>query len=243
MKAKATGATAFPSMPQDVFDALPTRFVDSESGSMPEGWTAGTVSDLAALSKRHVKPQEHGEELFEHFSLPAFDAGHSPTIEPGSAIKSSKLLVVGGCVLLSKLNPRIPRVWLPQAAKTLRQVASTEFLVLIPHGGFDRYYLYCQFQQPAFRDHLAQGASGTSNSHQRVRPEDVLAKRVLIPPAACSDGFRKVVSPLFGLMASGRTEAAKLGEMRDYLLPRLLSGDVSASLESGGKGASECPTP
>ncbi len=28
VKAKATGATAFPSMPQLVFDAMPTRFVD-----------------------------------------------------------------------------------------------------------------------------------------------------------------------------------------------------------------------
>ena len=38
VKAKAGGATSFPSMPQAVFDALPTRFVDSEIGSAPEGW-------------------------------------------------------------------------------------------------------------------------------------------------------------------------------------------------------------
>ena len=31
VKAKAAGATAFPSMPQPVFDALPNRFVDSDN--------------------------------------------------------------------------------------------------------------------------------------------------------------------------------------------------------------------
>ena len=38
VKAKAAGAASFSSMPQPVFDALPTRFVDSDIGPMPEGW-------------------------------------------------------------------------------------------------------------------------------------------------------------------------------------------------------------
>ena len=38
VKAKAAGATDFPSMPQPVFDALPTRFFDSDMGAVPEGW-------------------------------------------------------------------------------------------------------------------------------------------------------------------------------------------------------------
>ena len=42
-KAKAAGATFFPSMPQPVFDALPTRFVDSEIG--PRAGGVGTEAD------------------------------------------------------------------------------------------------------------------------------------------------------------------------------------------------------
>ena len=39
VKAKATGAASFPSMPQQVFNALPTRLVDSEIGPVPRvGW-------------------------------------------------------------------------------------------------------------------------------------------------------------------------------------------------------------
>ena len=46
VKAKAAGATAFPSMPQPVFDALPTRFVDSEIGPVPEGWEVSALDEL-----------------------------------------------------------------------------------------------------------------------------------------------------------------------------------------------------
>lgn len=229
VKAKAAGATSFPSMPQPVFDALPTRLMDSKIGPLPEGWQVGTISDVAEQSKTQVKPQEHGEEVFEHLSIPAFDAGRNPVVESGAAIKSNKFLVIDGCVLLSKLNPRIPRVWLPPKSGERRQIASTEFLVLMPRAGFDHHYLYCLFQQSQFREDLAQGASGTSNSHQRVRPIDLLSKRVAIPPATCCAGFQRIAKPLFSLSASNHAESGELGNLRDYLLPKLLTGQVSVS--------------
>lgn len=226
VKAKAAGATAFPSMPQPVFDALPIRLVDSEIGLVPEGWDVGALKDLATLSKTQIKPQENKTGIFDHFSIPAFDAGMRAVVESGSAIKSNKFLVVEGCVLLSKLNPRIPRVWLPPPPRGRQQIASTEFLVFLPRSVFDRYYLYCQFQQVAFRDELAQGASGTSNSHQRVRPNDLLEKVVVVPPTSIRKGFADIAGPIFALAATNHVESATLAEMRDYLLPKLLSGAV-----------------
>jgi len=226
VKAKAEGATAFPSMPQPVFDALPTRFVDSRIGLVPEGWGAGAIKDLATLSKTQVKPQESPQEVFDHLSIPAFDAGMRPAVEAGSAIKSNKFLVVEGCVLLSKLNPRIARVSLPSISRGRRQIASTEFLVFVPRQTPDRHYLYCQFQQTAFHEELTQGASGTSNSHQRVRPDDVLNRPVIVPPVPTREAFAGIVDPLFALAAANHDESAKLAEMRDYLSPKLLSGQV-----------------
>lgn len=197
------------------------------------------MSDLAQQSKSQVKPQEHGEEYFEHFSIPAFDAGRKPVVELGTAIKSNKFIVVDECVLLSKLNPRIPRIWLPPKSVERRQIASTEFLVLMPRAGFDHHYLYCQFQQSQFREDLAQGASGTSNSHQRVRPDDLLSKRVVIPLSNCCDGFRSTVNPLFAQLASQHAESEKLGELRDYLLPKLLAGEVRVARDARDEVVSE----
>ena len=49
VKAKAAGAASFPSMPQPVFDALPTRFVDSDIGPVPEGWEVKALSSVCTL--------------------------------------------------------------------------------------------------------------------------------------------------------------------------------------------------
>ena len=233
VKAKAAGAASFRSMPQPVFDALPTRFVDSDIGLVPEGWEVGGIPSIATLSKVQVNPQEHADEVFDHFSIPAFDAGVRAVVEFGEAIKSNKFLVAEGCVLLSKLNPRIARIWLPPSPRGRQQIASTEFLVFVPRSGFDRHYLYCQFQQSSFREELAQSASGTSNSHQRVRPVDVLHKAVIVPPSPVRKGFADIADPLFALSAANHAESATLAEVRDYLLPTLLSGQVRVEVVHG----------
>ena len=226
VKAKAAGAASFPSMPQAIFDALPTHFVDSDIGPVPGGWEIGGIPSMATLSKVQVKPQEHVSEGFEHFSIPAFDAGMRAVVELGEVIKSNKFLVPEGCVLLSKLNPRIPRIWLPPPPRGRQQIASTEFIVFMPRSAFDRHYLYCQFQQSAFREELAQSASGTSNSHQRVRPNDVLHKAIIVPPSPIRKGFADVADPLFALSAANHAESATLAKVRDYLLPKLFRGQV-----------------
>ena len=49
VKAKAASATSFPSVPRPVFDALSTRFVDSEIGTVPEGWEVKAITAIATF--------------------------------------------------------------------------------------------------------------------------------------------------------------------------------------------------
>lgn len=226
VKAKAAGKTSFPGMLPAAFAVLPDRLTDSPLGPVPLGWEVRSVGDVATLSKLQIEPQNHAAELFEHFSIPAFDAGQKPVIELGGGIRSQKFAVLPGCVLLSKLNPRIARVWLPPTATGLRQIASTEFLVVVPRAGWPREAIYCLFQQEDFRESLAQRASGTSNSHQRVRPNDLLAHRVVAPSQPILDAFAEQVGPYMALLEALRNESSELAALRDYLLPRLLSGRV-----------------
>ena len=50
VKAKAAGADSFPSVPQHVFDAIPTRFVESEIGLVPERWEVTTIGESILLT-------------------------------------------------------------------------------------------------------------------------------------------------------------------------------------------------
>jgi type I restriction enzyme S subunit len=113
---------------------------DSPLGKIPKGWSVAPISDLCTLQRDSLQPSDNPEEVFAHYSIPAYDEGRLPKLELGIGILSNKLTVPENVVLLSKLNPRFPRVWLPDISGTLRSICSTEFLVVRPDRTVSREF-------------------------------------------------------------------------------------------------------
>jgi type I restriction enzyme S subunit len=193
--------------------------------SLPRGWRRGTFADIATVARDSLNPAEFPNETFDHYSIPAFDERHLPTSETGEAIKSNKFLVTSDAVLVSKLNPRIPRVWMPDVRTGRRSICSTEFLVL-RHSQVSREYLFGLCTSAAFSQEFATMVTGTSGSHQRVRPEFLDSIEVVIPDAATEQRFTDLVAPMHQRVALNLRENQTLAALCDTLLPKLLSGEV-----------------
>lgn len=207
---------------------FPDSFEDSELGKIPKGWTVGTIGSLAKQHKGSINPQQNPETLYEHFSLPAFDSQHMPVLELGAEIKSHKTSVPPDSVLLSKLNPHIPRIWLPVGVGS-HAVCSTEFLVFVPAGGASKEFIYCTFKTRKFSELLCQLVTGTSNSHQRVKAEGVSNMSTVLPPREVLEAFAHLVKPLFERAGHNVSKAQVFATLRDILLPRLMSGRLTAT--------------
>lgn len=180
------------------------------------------LGEIAEHQKTSVDPATIDGDV-DHFSIPAFDAARLPVREPGTAIKSNKLSVPDRTVLVSRLNPRIPRVWFARTTEGVPAVCSTEFLVLRPKGDLTEGELYAACSQPAVLADMARRAGGTSGSHQRIKPADALSVPV---PDPKSGPLRAMLTPLLETAAHARAESATLTELRDTLLPKLLSGEL-----------------
>jgi type I restriction enzyme, S subunit len=210
---------------------FPDSFEESEIGKVPKGWGIAEVRDLLSLSREAVDPSEHPIETFDHYSIPAFDSGCWPSPDRGADIKSQKLLVAPGSVLISKLNPRTPRVWIPYEPRQPRPIASTEFLVAVPNEtiGVGVPFIFCFASSESVIEYLASHASGTSNSHQRVRPDDFLSLRTALAPNNVLQAFGEVVGPHLQRSNHARSESRTLAALRDTLLPKLLAGELRVS--------------
>jgi type I restriction enzyme S subunit len=201
---------------------------------LPAGWQCLQLSDIATQRKGSVNPQGQPETVFEHYSLPAFDKGQEPSMDAGSTIKSNKTPVPSGAILLSKLNPEILRVWLPNDHAGAVQIASTEFLVFVPKPGASRSLLFALFRDPDFRSLMQGMVTGTSKSHQRISPPSLLEQEVIAAYPSLFPAFAALVEPMLERLLASRAESKSLAETRDYLLPRLMSGEVrvgNAALE------------
>lgn len=164
--------------------------------------------------------------MYRHFSIPAFDSGQWPMLDLGRTIRSQKSKVPSGVVLMSKLNPQIERVWLVDVQSGDRAVCSTEFLVLRPRRPYGRAFTYCLARSPEFRRLLEGLVTGTSKSHQRVQPDSVRALAVLAPPDWLLDRFERVADPFLARTLKCRRESRMLANLRDTLLPKLISGEL-----------------
>ena len=208
-------------------------FVDATQSALPKGWREGKVSDLATLSRDGLNPGEFPDETFDHYSLPAFDEDRTPKPERGDTIMSNKFIVPPNCVMVSKLNPRIPRIWLPDLRGQNRAVCSTEFLVATPKPGVSREFLYCLFINESFVNVFTTMVTGTSGSHQRVRPESLLNMDTPIPPASLIQKFTETVAPMLKRISQNINESRTLAALRDALLPKLLSGELRVPAKLG----------
>jgi len=181
-----------------------------------------SLGDVAILNKSIVNPQSMRAQTVAHFSLPAFDEGARPEMVAPTEIKSNKFVVPGPAVLLAKLNPRIPRVW-DVVAPPDNSIASTEFLVLTSE--LPSTALWGAVSHPATQADLASKVSGTSGSHQRVRPEEVMELRIPDPRFLDQDVLA-AIDALGRVGWSLRDESQTLASTRDELLPLLMSGKV-----------------
>ncbi len=189
-----------------------------------------TISARAELDtivespRKLLTPAEFGDREVWHYSLPSFDDGALPKSEMADSIKSAKYMLDGPSVLVSKLNPRFPRVWDVPHLPPGRALSSTEFVVLTT-SVCTSSVLWAVLAQTSFGSALETKAAGTSGSHQRVRPADLLATRV-IDPRAIPTLIAEQVTSMGRLAVRLRQESVELARMRDFLLPQLISGKL-----------------
>ncbi|MCA1702930.1 MAG: restriction endonuclease subunit S, partial [Actinobacteria bacterium] len=200
--------------------------VDSPLGPIPEGWSVGLLADLATLDRPNTQPAKSPEQMFDHFSIPAFDDGQRPARDAGVAIRSGKYLLSSPAVLVSKLNPRIDRVWFVEPTADHRSVGSTEFLILRPTTRSSLEHLYLLARDAGFREQLTALSAGTSGSHQRAKPVDFLNLPAVIPPRALVDRLDAAVSAQLRLARQLRRASHRLADLRDLLLPKLVTGQI-----------------
>ena len=184
---------------------------------------SAAVADVAQQSKVTLNPKEFDASV-AHFSLPSFDGGKTPELEAAESIKSNKTLLTRPCVLMSKLNPRIPRGWDVATLPEQMAVASTEFVALVPLE-LSSSVLWAALSEPSVSVGLASQVAGTSGSHHRVKPGDLLNVQIK-DPRTLGQEIQRAIADLGSMCHLRRVESRRLAAARDELLPLLMSGRI-----------------
>ena len=227
VKAKASGERSFPGMPQDAFDSLPERLIVSELGPIPEGWKVRPLSCVCTLgrgaSPRPINDYMDGEVPWVKIAdataangpflfktkekLKVSGVDKSVKVAPGDLILSNSATC--GMPIFVELNGCIHDGWL--YFKNLRMITNT--------------YLYHLLVELA--DHLIQIADGSVQKNLNTKL--VGAQNILIPDEIVLAAFNSLACEYFAKIRQNGLESRELTALRDYLLPKLMSGEVRAA--------------
>ena len=233
-KAKLKAAQFRRSLLQSVFTGHlsfnGTSFVNLTS----RNWEFKPLGKLVDAIRNQSRIEE--EKIYELWSIPSFSDG-KPECVVGKSIGSSKLIVEPNDILISKINPRINRVW-KVGESHLEQLASPEWLVARikdPNqldGDFLRYYL----SSPEFRDWISQAASSVTGSHSRAKASEILHRDIPLPSLSEQQRIVELledhISHLDASLAIADAMEKQSASLRRSLLQAAFTGQLTKEVAS-----------
>ena len=232
VKAKAAGATSFPSIPKSVFDTLPTHFVDSEIGPAPEGWELKPIATIATflngLALQKYPPRGDGEDL-RVIKIAQLRKGSAEGAAWANSDVAKHYVIGDRDLLFSWYGTLEAEFWFGGKG------ALNQHLFKVTSSHFPSWFCFLWIRQhlPWFRAIAASKA--TTMGH--IKRGHLQETPVVVPPNEILREANEVIGPIYDLFGQLMIEARKLAAMRDVLLPKLLSGEVRIRVD--GRAESE----
>jgi type I restriction enzyme S subunit len=210
------------------------KMVKSAVGPIPEGWTPTTLGDLTEDIRRSVNPAELAPDT-PYLGLEHLPRRSIALSEWGvaSQVQSTKLKFLKGEILFGKIRPYFHKV----VVAPIDGVCSSDTIVICPKTtGVFGLVLGC-VSSDAFVAHATQTSQGTKMPRANW---DVLVKYPLpTPPKPLLVKFNDKMTELVELICNLVFQNRNLKVTRDFLLPRLISGEVDVGgldIDTGSDG-------
>ena len=199
---------------------FPDRFQDSPFGPIPKGWQVRPLDEIATylngLACQKYPPNE-SEEL-PVIKIRELKQGITDNSDRAAADVPDKYIVEDGNVLFSWSGSLLVKVWAGG-----RGVLNQHVFKVLSDEFPKWFYLYWTEHHVEEFQRIAADKATTMGHIQRRHLSEALT---VVPDDALMNAMTQVMAPLVDRQIANATQARTLGEVRDALLPKLLSGEV-----------------
>ena len=201
-------------LPESIRQLFPNRFVlDAQMGWIPEGWKASTIEHIV---KRLKVPRRYKKkDTLDHGTIPVYEQGagillgyHNHDAE-FKASPEQPMFIFGDHTCVTKLSAE--------------PFSISENVIALEGEGFNTYWVYYAIQgKQSFEEY-------------RRHWMEFIIKPVILPSRALTDEFAKFVFGITQKSQQIRSENSSLSQLRDTLLPKLISGELRLPDEQPAK--------
>lgn len=212
---------SLPGLPAHLYDLFPDRLVESEFGEIPEGWEMRSLDSIAnylnglALQKF---PPESETEFLPVIKIAQLRAGNTNGADKASQQIKPEYVVVDGDVLFSWSGSLEVEVW------NGGRGALNQHLFKVTSNDVPKWFYFF-----ATRQHLSDFraiAAGKATTMGHIQRKHLTDARIAVAPPESMKKFDAVIASLFDQLVSNAQQSRSLAQLRDTLLPKLISGEL-----------------
>ena len=215
----------FPNEDGEPYKSSGGEMVESELGMIPRGWEVKELGEVININPRESLKKGEEKIYVEMANLPLNYARVKNYIEkPFSGGTKFR----NGDILLARITPCLENgktAIVDFLEENDLAFGSTEYIVMRPKA-LNQYYIYCLARDEDFRNYAIKNMNGSSG-RQRVDANTIKQYMIPCPDKDILEVFNHFCVSLFNQMKKNDDESNVLSNMRDTLLPKLMSGNIS----------------
>jgi len=193
---------------------------------IPEGWTDGLMANFCSLNSKSWGRDDYPTKI-HYVDLANTKNGRINqvfTLRKEDAPSRAQRMLRAGDTIIGTVRPEnCSFACVPIFEKQL--TGSTGFAVLTPNTPIHREFNYIGLTSEFNIKRLSVIASGAA--YPAVNPEAVAAMQMAIPPMHLVEAFHQATSASFNLIENNNQQNQELTQLRDWLLPMLMNGQVT----------------
>ncbi len=221
----------FPNEQGKPYKSSGDEFIDSELGKIPKGWEICKLLDCGKIVCGKTPPKSNKNYFGGNIPFIKIPDMHNNIFiiktedsltEEGKKFQENKNIPVKSIIVSCIATVGLVSITSSES-QTNQQINS-----LIPLYEPSLYYLY--FKLKTLKDYFnTLGGSGSTTLN--VNTKIFSNVKVIMPTNNILEKFNKVVSPIFNSILLNSRENLNLSQIRDTLLPKLITGKIRVNLE------------
>lgn len=208
------------------------KFVDSELGMIPKGWKVGTIGDYSKIRSGFAFKSswwtDKGVKIVKIKNISSsgnLDMSDCSYVSKENTLKAKEFSLKPGDLLIAMTGATIGKFCIVPILKEemyVNQRVGKFFLGEKPI--LKAPFIYGLLKSENIISQIINKGQGSAQPN--ISANDIETTSIILPPEDIISKYNELVSPYFSLLIKNLNECDYLAQLRDILLPKLMSGEL-----------------
>lgn len=211
------------------------KFVDSELGMIPEGWSIGDIGTYSKVRSGFAFKSswwtQSGSKVIKIKNITSdyrLDMTECSFVSKDNTAKASEFRVEVGDLLIAMTGATIGKFCLITSSDNNTYVNQRVGKFFLGNEPLKRLpFLYCCLKQDSVINEIINKGQGSAQPN--ISGTDIESIKIVLPNDETIPIFNEHLYPMYKMIIKNQEEIELLSTMRDSILPKLMSGELKVN--------------